>query len=555
MPYSLERRGLSEIYGALIAIMVAAGVASTLILVGGKVSWAIGEAGENARSAMIESGSPLLAEPKVSGGTLSVYFYSPGAPISKIMALSPGGSVVGEAVLGEPLVEGEVVVLEAYDCRPVVLAFITSSGVVKFGGGTVSCGQNPREGGASAQPSLYLPSGGSWVGVMQLSAPQLVSASGLSSVGSTLKVSIGVSNSCTVSFQAGWTASTVVVDGSQGYSEAFLGGLETQAGFMGVYAFSACMGDGLWAGVRISLEGLGPAVYIGSASVEGSVKLLSTIPRDAPHPIVYTDGLQGLSGGGTLSQSPGSPLRWYGSLSVSGGFSSQTGVIALLHAPEPQLSEALLEAAIAVDSVLPLQLVQSARVRLTIDPPVALQLAAYRDGSPLLGIDVVLHKPVQADIVVAAPDGSTFVRSLSSRQPVWISGPAALELVLRPPGSMGTLLKPSVTLKQASDSSYDVIVGSVASPASAPLKPMLIWAITPQSRVLIAVGLGSQPVLAVPAESLQAGPGETFYAMDIGWPGVSVSTVPANPTPQNTYLKIVNNSSGGLEPATIVRLD
>ena len=526
------RSGLSEVLGALIAVVVAVGIASTLFMVGARVSWAVSEAGREAGEAVSQAGSPILVEPALSGGRLEVGFYSPGAPIVGILALGPGGEVLGEAWLDGAVVSGRAVVVEGYDCTPVVIAFITEGGAVKYAGEPFTCsGGGGREGGSSG---LWARVSGAWIEVVDLGGAAVAELGAPTGLGVSFTVELRVDNGCTVAFYG--LGSTVEVDGSSGYSEsplAALGGVE-------VLGFAACLGDGLWAGVRVGVGG--DAAISGRASAEALASTRFNPLQYSglkPMALVYTDGLTALEGGGVVRsvESRGAQL-WVARSQASGQFQTATGVIALFYTPRPYTTEAIVSASVELAEAAPLYL-REAAAPLGVSPPVAIGLLAYRDSAPRLGIDAILAPHPSMALEIPGPQGS-FTRPLKPGSTITIATPGAGEPVLRvlPRPTMGTYLKPSVELVQAGGGEAALALKPARSPAGIPFKPVVLLADQPGgAKRLILLGLNTPPLSYYPAESAPPGQLDYFEArIDEVLLQVWLGPQTPRPEPQKTYL-------------------
>lgn len=547
-----SRRGLSEVFGAIIAVVVAIGIASTLFLVGGKVSWAIGEAGVQARDSIVQAGSPIISEARVSGGSLLVSFYSPAAPITRVMALGPGGEVLGNSVLEEPAVSGDLVLVEGYDCTPVIIAFATEAGAVKFSSNPFQCSQ--ADAGAGGAVSAWIPLGGVWAGLIDLGVLDVVEVGGSTQLGVEITLDIVVNNSCTVYFRG--LGSESRVDGSPGYAEELLGSV----GGLWVYAFAACLDDGLWAGVRLDSGG---GVIAGRAVVDGSVyqrwRPGSTGGLNAAVALVYSDGLEALQGESRLSEARGlGVVRWFGLTSASGSFTTATGVIALFHTPRPLSTEAQIAASISVESVLDISFIP-AEAQLPLEPPMELALLDYRDSSPGHGIDTLLAPQPRIVVSYATPLGPV-ERVLEPQGSIRISTPGASPPTLRIelPHSMGTPLKPSTALVEAGNE-YVVTLQPSRSPAGEPLKPLLTLARKPgeqQATIIAAAGLGAQPIALGPAEDLAESAAEYYEAsINLSLRTVFLSQEPTAPQPQKAYLETSTTLQPGPKAVTLKILD
>lgn len=157
------RRGVSEVYAAvLVALVAAASIAAGLALMGDAVRGAV-EAGEWVARVAADSAAPTIIIPYTSNGDLWVSVESVGARIREIVVVDPsGGGILSRVpVGGAASYEGPV--LRGYDCREVAILAITVSGAVKAYDARV----DPRFGGAAGSPyfsceleSLASPPGG-----------------------------------------------------------------------------------------------------------------------------------------------------------------------------------------------------------------------------------------------------------------------------------------------------------------------------------------------------------------------------------------------------------
>ncbi len=141
------RRGVSEVYSALLVLLIAVGVTAAVYAAAGAAARGVEEAGAWVARLASDSAAPVVIVPEVRGGDLWVSYESLGSPVAKVIAVdASAGSVLAEAPASGH--RGEVRVLPGYDCRPVAIAVVLESGAVKV----YDARLDPRFAGSTATP-------------------------------------------------------------------------------------------------------------------------------------------------------------------------------------------------------------------------------------------------------------------------------------------------------------------------------------------------------------------------------------------------------------------
>lgn len=126
----ISRRGVSEVYAAiLVALVAAASIATGLALMSDAVRGAA-EAGQWVARVAADSVAPTIIVPYTINGDLWVSVETLGARIREVVVVDPaGGGILSRVPVGGVAYEGPA--LQGYDCRDVAILVITESGAVK----------------------------------------------------------------------------------------------------------------------------------------------------------------------------------------------------------------------------------------------------------------------------------------------------------------------------------------------------------------------------------------------------------------------------------------
>ncbi|BAA79584.2 hypothetical protein APE_0614.1 [Aeropyrum pernix K1] len=526
-----RRRGLSEVYGALVAVAVAVAVAAALMSVGGRTAGLIAGAGEAASQSIAAASNPLYMEAWVEAGALKVRFYSPGAPVESVVVLKPGEGVAARVELPEPAVEGVVDAMEGYDCSPVILGVETVGGGLRLHPTPYTCPGSQEGGGGGLGAAVNI--AGLWFSLAGLGEAWVISVGAWEPIDAVFKVEIELDRSCSPRIAA--LGAEVWPDGSGGYGEERLGTLDTGVGAVEVYGFALCTGDGLWAGVRLDPPGM--MVLRGEAEASGTIAYPGK-PRKAVEAVVYSDGLETVSG--RTEAWMVSPRYTNGATQAQGAFATATGIVALLHSSQPGEARASLEATITLTGAAPLAL-STHTTTLPHPTPARVTLLACRDQAPSLGIDALLNPP---PIIGASIAGVT--RTLEPGETLQASWTPGLEITIAytPRETMGTPLKPLAIENQGADGRYTITLTPAPSPCGAPAKPLLIIQDTPQGRTLAHLQVQGARLKVAPAEAARAGGYSTVLKawIDPGKREIQIYGTPTQINPQQTYAAVKTGS-------------
>ncbi|MCE4611871.1 MAG: hypothetical protein F7B17_07875 [Desulfurococcales archaeon] len=229
----LYRRGVSGVYGALIAIMITISILGVAYASFDRLSWRISESASIAGKMISEASSPTVIMPSVSNGALVVSFESPGAPVREVLAFYRGGGLAGKAAVNPPATRGSVTVIEGYGCEPVLVIAVTESGALKYyrspsGSPYFTCNVETQ----SLQPQspvsdVYLKPSSVGVAsyqIMEAPAPSLVFNGNIenaaSHTDSDLYLDLGPT--CRLVRSSGANATTLIGEFSRGYREVIV---------------------------------------------------------------------------------------------------------------------------------------------------------------------------------------------------------------------------------------------------------------------------------------------------------------------------------------------
>jgi len=141
------RRAVSEVYSALLVLLIAVGVTAAVYTAAGAAARGVEEAGQWVARLASDSAAPVVIVPEVRGGELWVYYESLGSPVREVIVVDVStGSVLAKARAGGA--KGEVLALKGYDCRQVAVAVVLESGAVKV----YDARLDPRFAGKAAAP-------------------------------------------------------------------------------------------------------------------------------------------------------------------------------------------------------------------------------------------------------------------------------------------------------------------------------------------------------------------------------------------------------------------
>ena len=141
------RRGVSEVYSALLVLVIAVGTAAAVYAAAGVAARGVEEAGVWVARLASDSAAPVVIVPEVRGRGLWVSYESLGSPVSQVIVVDPSSGAVLSRVEASGH-RGEVLALESYDCRPVAVAAVLESGAVKV----YDARLDPRAGGQAGSP-------------------------------------------------------------------------------------------------------------------------------------------------------------------------------------------------------------------------------------------------------------------------------------------------------------------------------------------------------------------------------------------------------------------